>query len=105
MRILALERAVEGVSDADCAPLLRAEAHRAWELYQRGVLRELYFRPDTHEAVLLLECGDTQEALSVLSSLPLVAHHLIDFTIIPLTPYTGFERLFAEDPGSGGDSH
>lgn len=103
MRILALERSIEGVSDAECTAWLRPEALRAWELYRQGVIKELYFRPDTHEAVLLLECSDIQEARRILDSLPLVEHELIRFEIVPLAPYTGFERLFADHPGLTGD--
>jgi muconolactone delta-isomerase len=75
--------------------LLQAEAHRAWELLQAGVIRELYFRTDRHAAVLVLECASTQEARDVLTTLPLVAAGLITFELIPLAPYPGFARLFA----------
>ena len=33
-------------------------------LYQSGMLREIYFT-DTQEAVLILECGDADEARSI----------------------------------------
>ena len=49
MKILAMEREVSGLTAADCQPYRQAEAARAWELYQAGVIRELYFRPDRHE--------------------------------------------------------
>ena len=45
MKILAMEREVPGITAADCQPYLQAEAASAWELYQAGVIRELYFRP------------------------------------------------------------
>jgi muconolactone delta-isomerase len=97
MRILALERPVDGITEGDCAPWLRAEAMQAWELYRRGDIRELYFRPDTHEAILVLECTDVNEAHSILARLPLVEQNLIRFEVIPLGPYTGFERLQTQD--------
>jgi hypothetical protein len=68
---------------------------RAWELYQAGVIRELYFRTDEPSAVLVLECADVDEARSVLATLPLVNAGLIDFELIPLRAYPGFARLFA----------
>jgi hypothetical protein len=58
------------------------------------VLREFYFDEDHRRAVLILECSDAPDARSVLASLPLVREKLIDFDIMPLSPYTGFERLF-----------
>jgi hypothetical protein len=95
MRILAIEKDVPGVSDERFTPaLLKAEATRAWELYQRGTFCELYFRQDREEAVLVLECKDLQEASRIIESLPLVKNHLITFELIPLRPYPGFARLF-----------
>lgn len=95
MKILALEHETSGVTSADFQPHLNAEAVRAWELYQAGVIRELYFRSDQHTAVLILECAGTEEAHQILATLPLVEHGLISFEIIPLEPYPGFARLFA----------
>jgi muconolactone delta-isomerase len=96
MKILALEKSVDGVVDAQFTEeLLRIEAANAWELYQAGVLREIYFTADQHQAVLILECADADEARSCLAGLPLVRAGLIDFTILPLAPYPGFARLFS----------
>jgi muconolactone delta-isomerase len=98
MKVLALEKEVAGVVEAQFTQeLLQAEAAKAWELYQAGVLRELYFHAEKHEAVLILECDSVEEARSHLASLPLVDARLIDFEIIPLAPYPGFSRLFALD--------
>ena len=97
MKILAMEKEVPGVTGEDFKPHLKAEAARVWELYQTGVFRELYFRADQHEAVLILECTDIKEAHEVLNTLPLVKEGLITFDVIPLVPYPGFSRLFAEE--------
>jgi muconolactone delta-isomerase len=95
MRILAIERPVKGVpEDGFTRDLGVAEARQAWELHQEGTIRELYFRADEHAAVLALECEDVEAARSVLASLPLVAAGLIEFEVLPLRAYPGFERLF-----------
>ena len=94
MKILALEKETPGVTGKQFKPHLRAEAARVWELHQAGVLREIYFSQDKHEAVLMLECADAAEAQQVLSTLPLVKEGLITFEVIPLIPYSGFARLF-----------
>ncbi len=94
MKILALERDLPEVTDDQFAPLLRDEAARAWELNQLGVIRELYFRADREEAVLVLECGGLDEARDALATLPLVKNGLITFDLIPLRAYPGFSRLF-----------
>lgn len=95
MKILAIEHDPPDVHDDQfTSELLRAEAQRAWELHQSGIIRELYFRADRHEAVLMLECADVGEARSVLNTLPLVRDGLIGFELIPLIAYPGFARLF-----------
>lgn len=96
MKILAIEKEKPGVRAEDFQPHLAAEAARAWELYQAGIIRELYFDADRHCAVLMLECTDAGEAREVLSTLPLVEEGLIEFEIIPLVPYSGFARLFRD---------
>ncbi len=98
MKILALERETPGTTDEQFAPHLEAEAARAWELHQAGVIRELHFRADRDEAVLVLECASVEEARDALATLPLVRAGLIAFDLIPLRAYPGFERLFR--PGS-----
>ena len=96
MKILAMEIEVEGIKPEQYEPHLKAEAQRAWELYQSGVIRELYFRADQSETVLILECADVNEAQQLLASLPLVKAGLITFEVIPLVSYPGFARLFGE---------
>ena len=98
MKILALEKEGPKSTAADVQLLLKAEAQRVWELSQSGSLREIYFRADRHEAVLILECANADEARQLLASLPLVAAGLIQFDLIPLSPYDGFARLFAGGP-------
>lgn len=95
MKILALEKETAGVQPDQFAPHLRAEAMHLWHLYHDGVVRELYFRQDRPEAVLVLECADINTATAVLDRLPLVLSGLIDFELVPLIPYPGFERLFS----------
>jgi len=97
MKILAMEIETENVVPGQFAPHSKAEAKRVWELYQSGIIRELYFRGDHSEAVLVLECADADEAREILGSLPLVEAGLIRFDVIPLIPYPGFARLFGEE--------
>ncbi len=61
------------------------------------MVRELYFNAEEHTAVLVLECQDMQAARQILAQLPLVQAGLIEFEVIPLTPYDGFERLFGNE--------
>lgn len=98
MKIIALERPVPGAADDAFTPeLLRQEATRAWELHQSGAIRELHFRANREEAVLVLEAPDAASARRILGELPLVRAGLIDFDLVPLRAYPGFARLF-QDP-------
>ncbi len=94
MKILALEKEIPGTPATAFGALLKAEAAKAWELYQQGVVRELFFNAEEHTAILVLECQDMQAARLILAQLPLVQAGLIEFEVIPLIPYDGFERLF-----------
>ncbi len=96
MKILALEHELPAAANGACEPHLKAEAMRLWQLYQSGQVRELYFRPDAHTAVLLLECAGVADAKLRLETLPLVQAGLIAFEVIPLAPYSGFARLFED---------
>lgn len=82
-----------GVLDTDYQPFMEAEARKAWELHQEGLIRELYFT-DEHCAVLILEARDKEHAREIVDQLPLVQQKLIDFELMALTAYPGFARLF-----------
>jgi hypothetical protein len=95
MKILAIERENAGFLKAELpATLLEDEALHAWKLLQAGKIREMYFRAERPAAVLILECDSGDQAREVLSTLPLVRDGKIEFEIIPLVPYPGFQRLF-----------
>ena len=95
MRILAIERPVAGVADEQFTPeIAAAEARRAWDLHQAGVIRDLYFHANESMAVLVLECPDLAAADAALASLPMVSAGLIEFEVLPLRAYPGFARLF-----------
>ena len=99
MKILALEKEIPDTTPDQFAPHLKAEAAHIWELYKGGGLREIYFRENRNEAVLILECTGVEAAQQVLDTLPLVKEGLIEFEVIPLVPYPGFERLFETQAG------
>ena len=97
MKILALEHELPGAATEAFERYKAAEARKVWDLYQAGVFRELYFRADRNEAVLVLECESVEEAREILSTLPFVQNRLIAFEVIPLKAYPGFNRLFSNE--------
>ena len=96
MRIIAIEVEKPELNKRDFVPHLRDEAKEGWKLYKEGFIREMYFRDDKPEAVLILEAENLVEAKEKLSTLPLVKNGFITFELIPLRPYHGFERLFGD---------
>ena len=96
MKVLALAHALVGPDDPRFAELRPAEARRVWELTQADVLREVYFRADGPNGVLVFEVADVGAARAAIDSLPLVAARLIDFELVPLQPYPGLARLFRD---------
>ena len=94
MKILAIEKEVPNVKENDYKPFLKPEALKVWNLYQEGIIRELYFTSSDNSAVLVMECKDADQANKYLSTLPLVQEGLIRFEVFALIPYSGFERLF-----------
>lgn len=94
MKILAIEKETASVDKSKLRNLLKPEAKQIWNLYKNGTAREIYFTQDDHRAGLILECEDQNAAEKILNTLPLVKEKLIQFEILPLQAYDGFERLF-----------
>ena len=97
MKILTLEHEIPSAATEAFERYRVEEAQKVWDLYQAGVFRELYFRADRNEAVLVLECESVEEAREILSTLPFVQNRLIAFEVIPLKAYPGFNRLFSNE--------
>lgn len=92
MKILAISKESENADWSNETDTLKEEAHRVYELYLEGSLREIYFDEEVN-AVLILECSDTERARELLDSLPLVKKGLLRFHVRELNPYTGYERI------------
>ena len=96
MKILALETERRPISAAEYAPYLEDEARAVWNLAQGGVVREIYFRDDRPQTVIILEAESVGEAQDILVRLPLAMAGLIEFEVIGLQPYPGYARLFTK---------
>ena len=92
MKILALEKEIEGAEWNDTEDLLEWEARHVFQLYLSDSLREIYFTED-RTAVLILETKDKEAARKLLGALPLVKSGKIEFEIMELRPYTGYARI------------
>ncbi|MHA1945471.1 MAG: superoxide dismutase [Candidatus Hodarchaeales archaeon] len=94
MKIIAIEKEKPDSTPELFKEYSEREALEAWDLYQEGFIREMYFRADKSCAILILESNNLIEANDKLQLLPFVKRGLISFDLIPLKPYTGFSRLF-----------
>jgi muconolactone delta-isomerase len=95
MRILAIERELPMPVHQSLDELLHQEAAVVWDLQKHGIVRDIWFTTADRRAVIMLECAGVAEAQQHLATLPLVRTGLIDFTLLELRSYDGFERLFA----------
>jgi hypothetical protein len=71
------------------------EARNALELLKADVVREAYLRKDKPGVVVVPEASTVEAAETALSQLPFYRHGLIRFDLIPVGPFTNFERLFS----------
>jgi predicted P-loop ATPase/GTPase len=92
MKILAIEKEVEGIEWNNSEKLLEQEAQHVFWLYLSDCLREIYFT-ENKNAVLILETKNRKEAETLLGDFPLVKSGKIRFEIMELKPYTGYERI------------
>ena len=96
MKILAIEHELSGTTAEQFQKYAKDEARMVWELHQAGIIRELYFRSDRNEAVLVFESDSVTNVEEALTKFPFVQAGLIIFELIPLKAYPGFERLFTQ---------
>ncbi len=94
MKILALEKEIAGVDWSNQDEVLKQEALQVYKLQKQGIIREIYFNQN-HCAVIILECDNASLAKKTLHELPLVMNGLIDFEVMELTPYNGYDRIIS----------
>lgn len=92
MKIIAIEKDLEGVDWKNAKEILEEEAREVYQLYLKGVIREIYFT-ENKNAVLILECENKGQAIQLLDAMPLVQKKYTRFEIMELRPYSGWSRL------------
>ncbi|QCP51750.1 superoxide dismutase [Trinickia violacea] len=98
MKLLCLDIPLPGASPESYHPHLQDEARHGWQLYKRGIVRDIYFRRDRPGVAIIAECDSVEAARQALRKFPLAKVGLIDWEIIPLGPCLSWEMLFA--PGN-----
>ncbi|WP_197341385.1 superoxide dismutase [Ralstonia solanacearum] len=110
MKLLCFDIPLPGASPESYRPHLQDEARQGWQLYKRGIVRDIYFRqtrPDQARpgparpgqarpgVAIIAECDSVEAARQALREFPLAEAGLIDWEVIPLGPFLGWEMLFA----------
>ncbi|WP_055324603.1 hypothetical protein [Ralstonia solanacearum] len=95
MKLLCFDIPLPGASPESYRPHLQDEARHSWQLYKRGIVRDIYFRQDRPGVAIIAECDSVEAARQALREFPLAKAGLIDWEVIPLGPFLGWEMLFA----------
>ncbi len=91
MQFLVISRRLtENFSDADFEPLVPLEGAQARHLYGIGFCRQIWHRADQPGACQIVEADSLESVNEHLATLPVAAAGMIEFNIIPLKPYGGF---------------
>jgi hypothetical protein len=94
MQVLVITRDAPGASWEGKEQLLRDEALHVWRLQQQNIVRNIWFTGPARDAVILMECDGVGSAKGILDDFPLVREGMIVYTVVALTAYDGYERLF-----------
>jgi hypothetical protein len=97
MKYLVIEKELKKVKVPIIESLLESEARRVYELYLHGIILECYFTKEGHNAIIILECKNEEEATKILETLPLVKEKVIEFQLFTLLPYTGISRIIGKN--------
>ncbi|MFJ4142628.1 superoxide dismutase [Pseudomonas sp. NPDC089734] len=95
MKFLCLDIPLPGSSPEQYQPHLLEEVRHGWQLYKSGFVRDIYFRQNRTGVAIIAESESIADARQALAEFPLARFGLIDWEIIPLGPFLGWESLFA----------
>jgi len=95
MKFLCLDIPLPGASPEKYQPHLLDEVRHGWDLYKSGVIRDIYFRQDRPGVAIIAEGDSLASVRQALADFPLAKVGLIDWDVIALGPFLGWESLFA----------
>jgi muconolactone delta-isomerase len=83
-------RRTERFAEVEFAARVEEERAQARALYAEGFIRQIWQRGDVPGACIVVEADSEAHARERLNTLPLYQAGMIEFSLIPLNPYTGF---------------
>lgn len=96
--VFAVLKPKPGVTREQVMAFMPAEIRATVKLYVEGKIRDWYSREGGKGAVFLLNARDTEEAKSILESLPLSKEDLVDHEYIPVSPLMPLRLLLGSPP-------
>jgi len=102
MKLLCLDIPLPGASAEKYGPHMLDEVRHGWQLYKGGFIRDIYFRQDRLGVAIIAESDSIEAARKDLMEFPLAKFGLIDWEIIPLGAFVGWESLFGAMKGPAG---
>jgi muconolactone delta-isomerase len=95
-KILVILRTVMPLDIKAIEALEAPEAERVWELYQNGVLEEIYLAENKSAAYIMLRVRSFEDAQSAIQSLPMVKAKTLDPSYVVLTAWPEMTRMLNE---------
>jgi Muconolactone delta-isomerase len=96
MQFLMIARANPATPIEKILPYVKPEAAKSWEFYAAGMLRSMHYIADMSGVVFIWEAESLEAVNAAIDQLPMKRDNILDFTVLPLMPYTGLSDLFAK---------
>jgi hypothetical protein len=96
MKFIILVSRKTGADMTQAAALQQEEVRVIWGMHKAGFVRSMNLRADQPGMVAEVEAADIEEVKRQMLTLPMEKAGLMDYQIIPLTPFTGYELLWKE---------
>ncbi len=97
MMVVGLGKPRPGVPMEKVFTKVREEVTMGWDLYSKGIFRQLLYRHDEGGVVIIMEVKDMDEAKRITAKMPMVEAGLTEWELIPVGPFTHFEALFPKE--------
>jgi hypothetical protein len=96
--VMVVLTAKQGVTRQQIMSIMPAEIRATVKLYLDGKIRQWHSRGDGRGVILFLDAKTSDEAHSIMETLPLTKENLMDHEYIPVGPLLPLAALIGEGP-------
>lgn len=93
MIVYAISQAKPGINMEDLNPYMQGELNQGWKMLKEGITRDIHLRSDAIGVVIKLEVDNVEQAKQYCENFPLAVNKIIEFTYIPVAPFTLWEFM------------